>query len=204
MAEGPLEAPFWRKGLLVAGLALLALAFVGWTVESTVLSPTALARATPDLLAQPTARDATVRSIERGIVATVSAVAPDTARAVAEATLDADPALTVVARARNVTHHIGLLKLGIEHIASYSPEARGRVERVFRTLQDRLPKELRLAGLGGDVAAANRFIRDVYLPAHNARFAVAAEQPGSAFVSARRSQWIDGERCSGPLLAAAP
>ena len=84
-----------------------------------------------------------------------------------------------------------LAQLGIEHIASYSPEARGRVERVFRTLQDRLPKELRLAGLGGDVAAANRFIRDVYLPAHNARFAVAAEQPGSAFVSARRSQWID-------------
>lgn len=74
----------------MAGLALLALAFVGWTVESTVLSPTALARATPDLLAQPTARDATVRSIERGIVATVPAVAPDTARAVAEATLD-DP-----------------------------------------------------------------------------------------------------------------
>jgi transposase len=84
-----------------------------------------------------------------------------------------------------------LAQLGIEHIASYSPEARGRVERVFRTLQDRLPKELRLAGLGGDVAAANRLIRDVYLPAHNARFAVAAEQPGSAFVSARRSQWID-------------
>ena len=84
-----------------------------------------------------------------------------------------------------------LAQLGIEHIASYSPEARGRVERVFRTLQDRLPKELRLAGLGGDVAAANRFIRDVYLPAHNARFAVAAEQPGSAFVSAREPQWID-------------
>src|SRR5712691_1926433 len=40
-----------------------------------------------------------------------------------------------------------LSHLGIEHIASYSPEARGRSERLFRTLQDRLPKELRLAGI---------------------------------------------------------
>jgi hypothetical protein len=84
-----------------------------------------------------------------------------------------------------------LAQLGIEHIASYSPEARGRMERVFRTLQDRLPKELRLAGIGDDVEAANRFIRDVYLPAHNARFAVAAEQPGSAFVPAHAAQWCD-------------
>jgi transposase len=84
-----------------------------------------------------------------------------------------------------------LAQLGIEHIASYSPEARGRMERVFRTLQDRLPKELRLAGIGDDVAAANRFIREVYLPAHNARFAVAAEQPGSAFVPAHETQWRD-------------
>jgi transposase len=84
-----------------------------------------------------------------------------------------------------------LAQLGIEHIASYSPEARGRMERVFRTLQDRLPKELRLAGIGDDVAAANRFIREVYLPAHNARFAVAAEQPGSAFVPAQPAQWRD-------------
>src|SRR5271165_1562859 len=40
-----------------------------------------------------------------------------------------------------------LAHLGIEHIAAYSPEARGRSERAFRTLQDRLPKELRLAGI---------------------------------------------------------
>ncbi len=64
-----------------------------------------------------------------------------------------------------------LAQLGIEHIPAYSPEARGRSERAFRTLQDRLPKELKLAGIGADVAAANRFIRDVYLPAHNRRFA---------------------------------
>ena len=38
-------------------------------------------------------------------------------------------------------------RLGIEHIAAYSPEARGRSERMFGTLQDRLPKELKLAGI---------------------------------------------------------
>jgi len=76
-----------------------------------------------------------------------------------------------------------LAQLGIDHIAAHSPQARGRSERMFRTLQDRLPKELALAGIAG-VEAANAFIRDVYLPAHNARFAVKAEQEGSAFVSA--------------------
>src|SRR5512147_2584394 len=70
------------------------------------------------------------------------------------------------------------------NIAAYSPEARGRSERVFRTLQDRLPKELRLAGITG-IEAANRWLAEVYLPEHNARFAVPAEQQGSAFVADR-------------------
>lgn len=83
-----------------------------------------------------------------------------------------------------------LAQLGIEHIAAYSPEARGRSERMFGTLQDRLPKELRLAGIT-TLAAANRFIAEVYLPQHNARFAVPALQPGTAFVSADRSAWHD-------------
>lgn len=83
-----------------------------------------------------------------------------------------------------------LAQLGIEHIAAYSPEARGRCERAFRTLQDRLPKELALAGIT-TVAAANAYIREVYLPEHNARFAVAAEEPGSAFVAATPEQWRD-------------
>jgi hypothetical protein len=81
-----------------------------------------------------------------------------------------------------------LAQLGIEHIAAYSPQARGRSERAFRTLQDRLPKELRLAGVEG-LEAANRWIRETYLPAHNARFAVAAEQAGSAFVAVPASAW---------------
>jgi transposase len=75
-----------------------------------------------------------------------------------------------------------LAHLGVEHIAAYSPEARGRSERMFHTLQDRLVKELALVGVT-TVGAANTFIRDVYLPAHNARFMVKAEQEGSAFVA---------------------
>jgi transposase len=80
-----------------------------------------------------------------------------------------------------------LAQLGIEHIAAYSPQARGRSERLFRTLQDRLPKELALAGIT-DIDAANAWLRAVYLPAHNARFAVAAE-PGTAFISVAPEQW---------------
>ena len=75
-----------------------------------------------------------------------------------------------------------LKQLGIEHIAAYSPQARGRSERAFRTLQDRLPKELKLAGIS-TVEAANVWLRETYMAEHNARFAIAAEQEGSAFVA---------------------
>ena len=77
-----------------------------------------------------------------------------------------------------------LAQLGIRHIAAYSPEARGRSERAFRTLQDRLPKELELAGIT-TLDAANRWIAETYLPAHNAAFAVTPEQQGTAFVPDR-------------------
>jgi transposase len=73
-------------------------------------------------------------------------------------------------------------RLGIEHIPAYSPEARGRSERMFGTLQGRLPKELKLAGIRG-IDAANRFIREVYLPQHNARFAKPPQLEESAFVA---------------------
>ncbi len=73
-------------------------------------------------------------------------------------------------------------RLGIEHIPAYSPEARGRSERMFGTLQDRLVKELELAGIT-DIATANRLIREVYLPQHNARFAKPAALPEKAFVA---------------------
>ncbi len=83
-----------------------------------------------------------------------------------------------------------LAQLGIEHIAAYSPEARGRSERMFRTLQDRLPKDLALAGIT-DMEAANRWLREVYLPRHNARFAVEAAEAGSGFVPVAPEQWRD-------------
>ena len=83
-----------------------------------------------------------------------------------------------------------LAQLGIEHIAAYSPQARGRCERVFRTLQDRLPKELKLAGVA-TMGEANRFIREVYLRAHNARFAEPPADPALAFVPASECQWRD-------------
>jgi len=95
--------------------------------------------------------------------------------------------------AKGVLTQVGraLEQLGIAHIAAYSPEARGRSERAFRTLQDRLVKELALAGLHDDVDAANRFIREVYLPQHNARFAIKPAETGSAFVPVAESQWRD-------------
>ena len=73
-----------------------------------------------------------------------------------------------------------LKQLGVEHIGAFSPQARGRSERAFQTLQDRLVKELRLAGITA-IEDANLFIRDVYLPAYNARFAVPPASEGSAF-----------------------
>ena len=94
--------------------------------------------------------------------------------------------------AQDVLTQVGraLSQLGVEHIPAYSPEARGRSERAFRTLQDRLPKELALAGVK-DVEAANAFIREVYLPAHNARFAVEPADKASAFVPVAEAQWRD-------------
>ena len=86
-----------------------------------------------------------------------------------------------VAKERPTQVGRALAQLGIRHIAAYSPEARGRSERMFGTLQGRLPKELADAGID-TIEAANRFIAETYLPAHNQRFAVEASEPGSAFV----------------------
>ncbi|NYZ15856.1 ISNCY family transposase [Azospirillum sp. RWY-5-1] len=75
-------------------------------------------------------------------------------------------------------------QLGVEHIPAYSPEARGRSERMFGTLQGRLVNELADAGIT-TLEAANRFLAADYLPRHNARFMVEAGEPGSAFVPLR-------------------
>jgi len=74
-----------------------------------------------------------------------------------------------------------LAQLGITHIASYSPQGRGRMERLFQTLQGRLPAELRLRGIK-TVDAANRYLKETFIPEFNARFAVPAAEPGTAFV----------------------
>ena len=77
--------------------------------------------------------------------------------------------------------HSGVKQLGIEHIAAYSPEARGRSERAFQTHQGRLPQELARAGIT-DMASANRYLDQVYRLAHNREFAVPSTLPGTAFV----------------------
>jgi hypothetical protein len=71
--------------------------------------------------------------------------------------------------------------LNIEMIPSYSPEARGRVERAFGTHQERLPKELAL-NMITDMESANRYLSEVYMPAFNDEFKVDAMEEGSAFV----------------------
>jgi transposase len=72
-----------------------------------------------------------------------------------------------------------LQTLGIHSIVARSPQAKGRVERLFGTLQDRLVVELRLAGIE-TLEAANQFLGH-YLPRFNARFAVPAADPASAY-----------------------
>ena len=97
---------------------------------------------------------------------------------------------------RNRSTQVGraLHQLGIEHIAAYSPEARGRSERAFGTLQDRLVKELALAGIA-TAEAANRFIADTYLPDHNRRFAIEPELDDTAFVPLVRPDQVDDILC---------
>jgi transposase len=79
-----------------------------------------------------------------------------------------------------------LKQLGIEHILSYSPQARGRTERANRTLQDRLVNELRVAGIRTS-AKANAYLRERFLPDYNATFGVAPRDPVSAFVPLGRT-----------------
>ncbi len=74
-----------------------------------------------------------------------------------------------------------LAQLGVEHIPAYSPQARGRSERLNRTFQDRLVNELRVAGIT-TIAAANTYLRETFLPQHNATFARPARDPASAWV----------------------
>lgn len=67
-------------------------------------------------------------------------------------------------------------QLGIEVIHAHSPQAKGRIERIFKTLQDRLVKEMRLAGIRS-CEEANKFLK-TYLPKFNARFRIEARLSG--------------------------
>ena len=80
--------------------------------------------------------------------------------------------------------HVGraLAHLGIEHIGAYSPQARGRGERLNRTLQDRLVNELRLAGIT-TLEAANAYLRERFMPDYDARFSHPPADPTAAFVA---------------------
>lgn len=87
-------------------------------------------------------------------------------------------ALTQVGRA--------MREVGVQMIPAYSPQARGRSERSFRTWQGRLPQELRLAGIT-TLDGANRYLRERYVSEFNARFSVAAAGEGTAFVPCTRA-----------------
>jgi transposase len=80
-----------------------------------------------------------------------------------------------------------LRQLGIQMIPAYSPQARGRSERGFGTWQGRLPPELRLQKIT-TASAANRFLREEYVPEFNRRFSVKATERGTAFVPLRRQE----------------
>ncbi len=72
-------------------------------------------------------------------------------------------------------------QLGIELILAYSPQARGRCERLFGTWQGRLPQEFRLRSIT-TVENANEFLRKDWIPMHDASFSVEADQIGTAFL----------------------
>jgi hypothetical protein len=75
-----------------------------------------------------------------------------------------------------------LKELGIQHIPAYSPEARGRSERMFQTIQNRLPKELEMMNIR-TMKEANEYLINVYIPKHNKEFCVQPEDAETAFMN---------------------
>jgi len=95
-------------------------------------------------------------------------------------------------RGEKACSHFGraLRELGIEWIAAHSPQAKGRIERLFETLQDRLVKEMRLAGIDS-IAAANHFLEMRFLPEWEERFTVAPRRPRNAHRRLDRNQRLE-------------
>lgn len=98
-----------------------------------------------------------------------------------------------VDRTRRTQVGRALERLGVEHILAYSPQARGRSERVNRTLQDRLVKELHTAGIRS-LAGAHRYLNQSFLPAYNDEFSRAPMDPASAFAPVGTAD-LDGIFC---------
>jgi hypothetical protein len=98
-----------------------------------------------------------------------------------ESPKDKEPSLAEQLTGRKPLTQVGraLEELGINSIAANSPQAKGRVERLWRTFQDRLVSELRLAD-ARTLTEANRVLRE-FLPEYNQRFTVPAKEPGSAY-----------------------
>jgi transposase len=86
-----------------------------------------------------------------------------------------------------------LRELGVDLIAAHSPQAKGLVERLFQTFQDRLIKELRLAGIA-TLEDANRFLEH-YLPVYNRRFAVAPAQSADLHRPTPPIRELEGALC---------
>jgi hypothetical protein len=104
-----------------------------------------------------------------------------------------DPALLgEQLRGEKARSHFGraLDELGIEWIAAHSPQAKGRIERLFETLQDRLVKEMRLTGIDS-IVAANHFLEMRFLPAWEERFTVAPRNPRNAHRRLHREQRLE-------------
>ena len=81
-------------------------------------------------------------------------------------------------------------ELRIEWIAAHSPQAKGRIERLFGTLQDRLVKEMRLAGVS-TIEQANRFLQERFVPFWEQRFTVAPRQSRDAHRPLRREHRLE-------------
>src|SRR6266850_5365602 len=96
--------------------------------------------------------------------------------------LRGDPVRTQFGRA--------LSELGIEWIAAHSPQAKGRIERLFETLQDRLVKELRLAGIDS-IEGANHFLEMRFVPEWEQRFTVAPRNARNAHRRLGREQHLE-------------
>ena len=87
-----------------------------------------------------------------------------------------------------------LQEIGIQHIPSYSPQARGRCERLNETLQGRIPQEFRIRGIKTK-QEANRYLKTEYIKEHNKRFSIKSEQQGTAFTAVPKTIDLDKVFC---------